>query len=170
MSQSCVPATPPFGQVTTQLAPAGQTVWQGPLAQWNRQTLPWPQVHVPSAQVPSHRGLDPWQVTWHGGAPHANEQLAPEAHVHSPLAHVAAHDEPGPQSTWHGGLMQEKLQEAFGGQAHVPFEQSSFGWLQAAQSARLAASMAAAAAIEWRTATAQRNTERLYAFSISSIL
>jgi hypothetical protein len=33
MSQSCVPARPAFGHATTQLAPAGQTVWQGPLAQ-----------------------------------------------------------------------------------------------------------------------------------------
>jgi len=33
MSQSCVPATPAFGQRTTQVAPEGQVVWQGPLAQ-----------------------------------------------------------------------------------------------------------------------------------------
>lgn len=59
MSQSCVPATPWFGQVTTQLAPTGQSVWQGPLSQRKWQLLPAAQAHVPSAQVPSHVGFAP---------------------------------------------------------------------------------------------------------------
>jgi hypothetical protein len=88
-----------LGQVTTQLAPAGQTVWQGPLAQAKWQTLPSAQVHVPLAQVPSQRGFDPSQVTWQGGAPHAKEQVAPLSHVQSPLAQVPAQVAPGPQST-----------------------------------------------------------------------
>jgi hypothetical protein len=63
MSQSCVPARPAFGHATMQLAPAGQTVWQGPLAQAKRQVLPAAQVQVPSAHVPSHVGFDPSHVT-----------------------------------------------------------------------------------------------------------
>ncbi len=104
MSQSCVPAVPAFGQTTTQLAPVGQLVWQGPLAQAKWQTLPAAHAHVPLAQVPSQRGFDPSQVTWHGGAPHANEQLAPSSQVQSPLAQVPLQLAPEAQSTWHGGL------------------------------------------------------------------
>ena len=99
MSQSWVPATPAFGQRTTQLAPAGQIVWQGPLAQAKWQALPAAHVHVPLAQVPSQVGFEPWHVTWHGGAPQANEQLAPSSHVHSPFAHVPLQVAPEPQST-----------------------------------------------------------------------
>jgi hypothetical protein len=99
MSQSCVPARPALGQRTTQLAPEGQVVWQGPLAQAKWQELPGAQVHVPLAQVPSHVGFEPWHVTWHGGAPQVNEQLAPTSHVHSPFAHVPLHIAPEPQST-----------------------------------------------------------------------
>jgi hypothetical protein len=99
MSQSCVPASPAFGQATTQLAPAGQAVWQGPLAQAKWQTLPAAHVQVPLAQVPSQVGFDPSHVTWQGGAPQANEQLAPTSQVHSPLAQVALQVAPEPQST-----------------------------------------------------------------------
>jgi hypothetical protein len=124
MSQSCVPATPAFGQTTTQLAPAGHTVWQGPLAQAKRQTLPAAHVHVPLAQVPSQAGFDPSQVTWQGGAPQANEQLAPISQVQSPLAHVPLQFAPEAQSTWQGGLSHEKSHDAPAAQTHVPLEQS----------------------------------------------
>jgi hypothetical protein len=99
MSQSCVPATPAFGQSTMQLAPGGQTVWHGPLAHAKWQSLPWAQVHVPLAQVPSHTGLFPSHVTWHGGAPHSKVQLAPDAQVQSPFEHVPRQLEPAEQST-----------------------------------------------------------------------
>jgi hypothetical protein len=124
MSQSCVPARPAFGQTTTQLAPGGQSVWQGPLAHLKWQTLPAAHVHVPLPQVPSQRGFDPSHVTWQGGAPHANEQLAPISHVHSPLAHVPSHVAPEPHSTWHGGLAQENAHDSLAAQTHVPLEQS----------------------------------------------
>jgi hypothetical protein len=125
MSQSCVPATPRFGQTTVQLAPAGQSVWQGPLAQAKRQSLSAAQAQVPFAHVPSQRGFDPSHVTWQGGAPQANEQLAPVSQVQSPLAHVPLQADPGPQSTWQGGLSHAKAQVAFAGQAQAPFEQSA---------------------------------------------
>jgi hypothetical protein len=63
MSQSSVPARPAFGHATTQLAPARQVVWQGPLAHAKWQVLPAAHVHVPSAHVPSHFGFDPSHVT-----------------------------------------------------------------------------------------------------------
>jgi hypothetical protein len=88
MSQSCVPATPAFGHATTQLAPAGQSVWHGPLAQAKWQTLPGAHVQVPSAQVPSQVAFIPSHVTWHGGAAHANVQRAPTSQMQSPLAQV----------------------------------------------------------------------------------
>jgi hypothetical protein len=124
MSQSWVPATPRFGQVTTQVAPAGQTVWQGPLSHAKAQALPAAQVQVPLAQVPSHRGLSPSQVTWHGGAPQEKAQLAPCSQVHSPLAQAPLHEEPAPQSTWHGGASHEKSHNAFAAHTQVPLEQS----------------------------------------------
>jgi hypothetical protein len=94
MSQSCVPARPACEQTTAQLAPAGHSVWQGPLAQAKWQTLPGSQAQVPSAQVPSQVGFDPSHVTWHGGAPHSNEQVAPTSQMHSPLAQVPLHVAP----------------------------------------------------------------------------
>jgi len=99
MSQSCVPARPAFGQVTTQLAPAGHTVWQGPLAQWKWQLLPAAQVQVPSAQVPSQRGLSPSQMTWQGGASQTKEHVAPLWQVQSLSAHAPEHLEPGPHAS-----------------------------------------------------------------------
>lgn len=133
MSQSCVPAKPAFGHVTTQLAPAGHTVWQGPLAQWKLQLLPAAHVQVPSAHVPSQWGLLPSQVTWQGGALQAKEHVAPVWHVQSPLAHAPVHFESAPHATWQGGLAQEKLQSAPLGHAHVPSEQSALPppWLHA---------------------------------------
>jgi hypothetical protein len=58
-----------------------------------------PQVHVPSAQVPSQWGFCPSHVTWHGGAPHEKEHTAPVWHVHSPLAHVPLQVDCAPQLT-----------------------------------------------------------------------
>jgi hypothetical protein len=137
MSQSCVPATPAFWQVTRHQAPAGQVEWQGPLPHAKRQTLPGAHAQSPSAQVPSQRGLSPSQVTWHGGAPQAKSQLAPVAQVQSPLEQVPSHDEPALQSTWHGGAAHEKLQLSWAAQTQLPLEQSArSSWWQAVARAK----------------------------------
>ena len=125
MSQSWVPVTPAFGHVTTQVAPAGQVVWQGPLAHAKWQSLPGAHAQSPLAQVPSQRGLSPSQVTWQGGDPHAKSQLAPVAQVQSPFEHVPSQDDPALQSTWHGGASHVKEQLSWAAQTQLPLEQSA---------------------------------------------